>query len=36
VDPLAGDSRRPEAGFAKLSWTVYKPMIDALGAGGDK
>jgi exodeoxyribonuclease V gamma subunit len=36
VDPLVGDSRRPEAGFAKLSWTVYKPMIDALGAGGDK
>ncbi len=36
VDPLAGNPKRPEAGFAKLSWAVYKPLIDALRAGGDK
>ncbi len=36
VDPLAWDPKRPEAGFAKLSWTVCKPLIDALRAGGGK
>lgn len=36
ADPLGGDPKRPEAGFAKLSWTVYKPLIDALRAGGGK
>ncbi len=36
VDPLGADPKRPEAGFAKLSWTVCKPLIDALRAGGGK
>jgi exodeoxyribonuclease V gamma subunit len=36
VDPLGTDLKRPETGFAKLSWTVCKPLIDALRAGGGK